>query len=217
MRLWVAALAVLVLAGGVWFATRTAGRDAPRAAPPLADAPPGDPAALAAARPAVDPPRPGADFSEAPEVERYRESIAFRDDLRAFFADARALPEAERAARSSALLAQLDAQERDGRVLPEEAHLIRLAVLRVTVDDPAVLESETRRVNDDYRRHVERAAANRIPDPRDGEYQVRQAEIAREVMALDEIPDGLSREDYLRRRLRDLRIEVYADGAPAPE
>jgi hypothetical protein len=34
-------------------------------------------------------------------------------------------------------------------------------------------------------------------------------------MAQDEIPGGVSREEYLRERLRELRIEVYAKGAPA--
>ena len=95
--------------------------------------------------------------------------------------------------------------------------MLRLGILRATVDDPAVLESESRRLVEDYRAQAEQAAANRVPDPRDERYQTRQAEIAREVMALEEIPGGVSREEYLRERLRELRIEVYANGQPASE
>jgi len=210
-----AATAVLV-AGGVWLARRDA---APRTEPaPTSSA--GSPAAGAAHETAPpDAPGPLADpeSADTPELARYRDTIAFGEAVRAFFDGYRELGEAERAARAEQLLAQVEARERDGQLLAQEALVLRLGVLRATVDDPAVVESESRRIVDDYQRRAEQAAANRVPDPRDAQYQTRQAEIAREVMALEEIPGGVSREEYLRERLRELRIEVYADGQPAPE
>ena len=211
----VAAAAVLV-AGGVWLVHRD---EAPRAEPaPTSSAE--SPAAVASDESASsDAPEPLADLESAdtPELERYRDTIAFGEAVRAFFDGYRELGKAERAARAEQLLAQVEARERDGQLLAQEALVLRLGVLRATVDDPAVVESESRRIVDDYQRRAEQAAANRVPDPRDAQYQTRQAEIAREVMALEEIPGGVSREEYLRERLRELRIQVYADGQPAPE
>jgi hypothetical protein len=39
-------------------------------------------------------------------------------------------------------------------------------------------------------------------------YKVREREIVAEVMALQSIPDGLSREEYLRRRLQAEREQL---------
>jgi hypothetical protein len=216
IRWWQAAVGAVLLAAGVWLALRT---DRPVAGPsvPAASAPAPD---AAAQEPALaDAPDPIADLESAGgrELARYRETIAFQDAVRAFFDGYRELGESERAARAAELLGRIEARERDGRLLPQEALVLRLGVLRATVDDPAVLESESRALIEDYQTRAQQAAANRDPDPRDARYQVRQAEIAREVMALEEIPGGVARDEYLRERLRELRVEVYAGGQPAPE
>ncbi len=73
-----AAVLALVGAGGVWFATR-AGEPVPG---PVRQPP-------AAARPApvaAPGPEPGIrETGGAPELERYQDTIAFRDEVRAFF------------------------------------------------------------------------------------------------------------------------------------
>jgi hypothetical protein len=171
----------------------------------------------AAPDPHLDFEAPHPDTASGPELARYEESVAFSEAVRAFFDGYRELGEAERDARAAEIRAQLDERERDGRVLPPEALLLRLGILRATVDDPAVLESESRRLIEEHRIAAEQTAANRVPDPRDQDYQARQAEIAREVMALAEIPGGVSREEYLRERLRELRIEMYTGGQRASQ
>ena len=214
-----AALAcALLLGGGVWLATRGGDPGPEQIRPP----PPADLPARGAAEPAPRSPgasRPGPrpPLDGVPEVERYRETIAFRAAVRAFFDSYRGLSESERAVRADAILAAVEAREREGSLLPPEALVLKLGLLRATVDDPAVLESETRRLLDAYTEASERAVASRAPDPRDERYQKRQAEIAREVMELEEIPSGLSREEYLRDRLRALRTEVYAGGGEQAE
>jgi hypothetical protein len=208
VRLSLSAAAALVVASGMWLALRDGPRGGvPPAPPPHASALPD--LSLGVAPDADAEP----EIPSGPELDRYRETIAFRDAVRAFFDGYRDLAPSERAARAAQIEQLLAARERDGRVLPQEALVLRLGLLRATVDDPAVLESESRRVLEDYRAAAERAAASRAPDPRDAEYQARQAQVAREVMALEEIPGGVAREEYLRERLRELRIEVYADGA----
>jgi hypothetical protein len=209
-----AAAAANLVAGGVWLARRGAAPPGPT--PEFAVESPR--AATHPSAPSAEPePLPDLASGGTPELARHHEAIAFSDAVRAFFDGYRELGEVERAARAEDLLARIEARERDGLLLAQEALVLRLGVLRATVDDPAVLDSESRRVVEDYQRRAEQAAANRVPDPRDAQYQTRQAEIAREVMALDDIPGGVSREQYLRERLRELRIDVYAGGQPANE
>jgi hypothetical protein len=205
----VIAAGALVIGGGAWLAWR--------GAPPRPHAAP-EPAR--AASPAADPPHPIAlepaaaqsapDAAETPALARHREALAFGEAVREFFASHGDLDEPERRARGSELLAQVDARERAGLLRPADALVLRLGIARAVEDDPTVLESETRRIGEEYREAEQRAAASRVPDPRDARYERGQAEIAREVMALDEIPSGLTREEYLRERLRELRIEVYS-------
>jgi hypothetical protein len=205
-----AAAALLLIAGGVGLALRD---DPPATARPHASAPPPASALPDLSLGAEPEAEAEPEIPSGPELARYRETIAFRDAVRAFFDGYRDLAKSERTARAAQIEQQLEERERDGRVLPQEALVLRLGLLRATIDDPAVLESESRRVLADYRAAAERAAADRAPDPRDAEYEARQAVIAREVMALEEVPGGLAREEYLRERLRELRLEVYADGA----
>ncbi len=194
------------LGAGLWVATRSA--------PPERVAPPASAPKDATPRPADSAPPQASFESDAlaalPELERRREALAFRDGVRAFFDGHAALAPDERERRAAEILAGVDARERDGRLVPAEALMLRLALLRATIDDPAVLDHEIAVRVDAYREAAERARTARAPDPRDGVYRDGQAAIVREVMALDEIPDGLSREAYLRERLRALRAEVYA-------
>jgi hypothetical protein len=218
VRTAVAAVAAgaLALSAGIWLATRgPASHPPPRPEPERGAAPPPD----ASARTldfAPEEPAPATGGAEPPELARHRETLAFSAAVREFFASYPALDEAERRARGDALLAQIEARERSGALRAPEALMLRLGVARAVEDDPAVLESEMRRISDAYRETAQRAAA-RPPDPRDTRYQQASAEIAREVMAMKEIPGGLTREEYLRERLRDLRSDVYDAPAPPPE
>jgi hypothetical protein len=202
----VAAAAVagaLVLGGGAWLATRGGSR----AQAPRAD----ERAAARTLDLAPDAHMPAPADAESPELARHRNALAFQSAVRDFFDSSARLGEAERRARADALLAQIEARESSGALRAPEALMLRLGVARALEDDPAVLESEMRRISEEYREAQERAAASHVPDPRDARYQRAQADIAREVMAIQDIPGGLTREEYLRERLRDARTEIYGD------
>ena len=56
--------------------------------------------------------------------------------------------------------------------------------------------------------------ANRTPEHKS--YKEREAEIVREVMQMDSYPDGLTRSEYLRQRLDEVRREIYATPSDTP-
>ena len=55
----------------------------------------------------------------------------------------------------------------------------------------------------------EREARNKTSDARFTRYKSDEKRIVEEVMALDSIPDGLSRDQYLRQRLQEAREQAY--------
>jgi hypothetical protein len=205
------ALITVVVVGGalvLWLALRSA---APRTAAP-------DPAAASAGAvvPAPETAAPAAPPARPAEPSRDPEQNAFTEEVRAFFDSAGVLSDAERERRAEALRERIAEQERQGALLPQEALVLKLALLRVTSDDPAVLDHESRRLVESYQ-EAQTARPPALPDPRFEVYKEREAELVREVMALEEIPEGLARSEYLRRRLRELRSEVYSGASPTRE
>jgi hypothetical protein len=210
MRRWIA----LALALATVFVAALALRDEPVA-------PGGEEAA--AARPPGSPPGPRSDARGPaptlppgepaqlpPDARRYQDLRAFQEEARAFFAEQADLPEVEREARAAALRTELAEKKREGLLLPAEVLVIELGLLEASVDDPAVYEHEARLLLEGSERDAQRKAEASRADPRFEAYKRREAELVREVMALDEIPGGRSRNDYLRERLQQLRSEIYA-------
>jgi len=207
-----ALIAVVAVAGAfaLWLVLRSASPTRGGAAAP-AETVRAEPETAAPVQPPAQP------AAQPAEPGRYPAQKAFIDAARAFFDAAETLPDAEREARAAALREQIEERERAGALLPQQALMLRLALLRVTIDDPAVLDHETRMLSDAYR-DAQAARAPAPPDPRFETYKAREAEIVREVMTLEEIPEGLGRDEYLRRRLRELRSEVYSgSAAPGPD
>lgn len=63
---------------------------------------------------------------------------------------------------------------------------------------------------------AEREAQAKAPDARFSRYKSEEKRIVDEVMALDSIPDGLSRDQYLRQRLQEAREQAYRKARPLP-
>jgi hypothetical protein len=196
---WLAIAAVGVLA--LWLALRAAPGASGPAVPAVAAAgETGAPAAQQTTRPARPP-----------------QQQSFGAEVRDFFDSAGALGDEERERRAAALRERITERERDGLLLPPEALMLRLALLRATIDDPAVLDHESRSLVEAAREAEAATRGSAPPDPRFAAYKQREAEIVREVMALDEVPGGLPRDEYLRRRLSDLRSELHGDASPEPD
>jgi hypothetical protein len=137
---------------------------------------------------------------------------AFHDRARAFFAEAPALDAAERTRRAAEIEREIDEHEASRALSAGEAFVLRSALIRETVEDEDLRDRELRALAERYRTDAERriAAATRA-DPEFELYKAREAEIAAEVMAMTEIPGGLSRDEYLRRRLQAEREALLGD------
>lgn len=158
------------------------------------------PAAPAADRTA---PQPVTDQS-AQEFERRAQ---FQQHVRAFFAQAPALPPAERSSRGQSIAQEITEYEAAGEIAAAEALTLRAALIRETVDDPAEQVEAMAALQEYYRQQGRRKQAEweaRV-DPEFELYKAREREIVAEVRAMAQIPGGLTRDEYLRRRLQSAR------------
>ncbi|KRA73089.1 hypothetical protein ASD78_16000 [Lysobacter sp. Root667] len=148
-----------------------------------------------------------------PQARAYRDRQGFRDDAKRFFRDAAALSAAERTRQAQRVERGIDGYERAGELSAGETMLLRVALIQATVPDQAEQMRQVEALATQYRELAERRNAQYLAqqrnDPRFQSYKQREAVVVAEVMALRQIPGGLTRDEYLRQRLQAERERAY--------
>ena len=137
----------------------------------------------------------------------------FNEQAREFFAQAPALSLEAARGRAQVLSQELSRIEQAGGMSAGETFLLRVGLIRATEPDEqrqaAQMKALKERYEIDSRQRIAQTATQ--ADPTFQSYKIRESEIVAEVMSLQTIPDGLSRDEYLRRRLQAAR-EQLLDG-----
>jgi hypothetical protein len=137
----------------------------------------------------------------------------FNERAREFFAQAAALSPEEARQRASDLSRELSRIERAGGLSAGETFLLRAGLIQATVADEREQLTQIRalmkRYEVDARQRNAHAAAQ--SNPMFQLYKVRESQIVAETMALEAIPNGLTRDEYLRRRLQAEREQLLGD------
>ena len=175
---------------------------------------PGRPIAPPSSVEAADGVSPLASLQATPQAQEHLERQRFEADAKDFFARSASLRVVERSERADALTRQIDKYEAAGGLSAGEAMLLRTALVKATVDDPARQAEEVAAIADRYRAHADRRMAAFLEqqrnDARFQAYKAREAQVVAEVMAATTIPAGLTRDQYLRQRLQEERERAYA-------
>lgn len=147
-----------------------------------------------------------------PRVIRFSRDLEFQSRVRAFFEQADSLSDETRAQRAAAIEDQLESYRAEGKVSGPEALLLRLALARTLETDPQQQEAASRAVIREYRREAEQRMAqwHSRHQPEFAQYKQREQTIVEEVMAMDTIPGGMERNEYLRQRLQRAREEAMS-------
>ena len=158
--------------------------------------------------PAIE--RPESRPTVDPRVQKFQQRERFQQEVREFFARAPALPPEERAARARDIARAITHYEAEGEIAAAEALTLRSGLVRETVEDPVEQIVAIRGLQQHYQKQGERKQAEweARADPELGLYKAREREIVDEVMAMTTIPDGLTRDEYLRRRLQSAREQL---------
>lgn len=195
-------LAGLAIGAGLWLGL-AASQDTPAPATPVA-APPlpgGDALADAERREAL---------LQSPAVRDYQARLGFASDYRSFIEGAATLGEEERRRRAAALAREIDQREAAGELALSEALLLQVGLAQAEGGDEAAQKARADALVARYQAlSAKREAQAKAPDARHTRYKAEEQRIVEEVLALDSIPEGLSRDQYLRQRLQEAREQAY--------
>ncbi|HSX71505.1 MAG TPA: hypothetical protein VLF16_11290, partial [Pseudomonas sp.] len=190
-----------------WLGLAGSGRtpaDAPAPSAPLANA------GAANGRPAPLDPAARQALLNDPAVQGYRARLQFGADYQSFIKTSADLDEAQRRQRAAALAKEIDRREAAGELALSEALLLQIGLAQAEGGDEAAQKARADALVARYQALSQaREARNRTSDARFSQYKSDEKRIVEEVMALDSIPDGLSRDQYLRQRLQEAREQVY--------
>ncbi|MBX3713765.1 MAG: hypothetical protein KF800_17540 [Lysobacter sp.] len=155
-----------------------------------------------------------------PDAAKRRSRQAFERMAREFLRDAPNMSPEIRMQRAQALAREVESLESGGELQADEAVLIRIGLIQAAVVDDTERARQAQAVVDHYKTQTERrkaaAAAQVQRDARLRQYKAREADIVAEVLAMSSYPGGLSRDEYLRLRLREAHAAIYGTPAQRP-
>ncbi len=149
----------------------------------------------------------------SPQAQTFRERQEFEARAKRFLRDAPKLGAVERSEQARALATSIGKYEHDGGLSAGEALVLRSGLIKATVADEAQQAAQIADLMERYRARADRRTREHLAqqqrDPRFQDYKARERAVVAEVMAMRDIPDGLSRDEYLRRRLQQERERIY--------
>lgn len=149
--------------------------------------------------------------AEVPKpVQEYYAYNEFQQQTREFFDNANELDAEQRQKQLNEIEQGTKQYEQQGKLLPMEALILKLAMLKYTASDEQDYKTRAKALIDQYQAisDAREQAWLANPDPKFIEYKRREMDIVNEVRDMTTIPDGLSRDEYLRQRLQQARIEA---------
>jgi hypothetical protein len=147
----------------------------------------------------------------SPEVEQQARRLDFHHRYRGFIEHARKLARSDREAQAQELSQGIDTMESRGELALSEALLLQIALIKAVSTDENEQKRRAQALISRYQAiSAEREArlAQR-PDPNFERYKAEEKRIVEQVLALQNIPDGLTRDQYLRQRLQEARERNY--------
>lgn len=163
--------------------------------------------------PAPDRPDAPARASESASPVDVHERARFNERARDFFAQAPALPPEEARQRAADLSKDLSRIEQSGGLSAGDTFLLRAGLIRATIADEQQQAAQIRALKERYEVDARQrnALAAAQSDPMFQLYKVRESQIVAETLSLQTIPNGLSRDEYLRRRLQAEREQLLGE------
>ena len=134
-----------------------------------------------------------------------------RDRLEAFINTAPDMNDEERNRQKVAMMAEIDQLEKAAKVTAAESLFLKLALIKTNPN-----EEEAKRQGEELVAALKALSEQRLqafvdnPDPVFVDYKSKEKDVVKEVMAMTEFPNDMSRDQYLAYRLQELRNEVYA-------
>ena len=151
---------------------------------------------------------------ENPETLKLANRLDFEEELHTFFAKADGLSSEERAAEAAMLEQRLADYQRKGQVSAAESLMVRIAMTKLTIEDEAAQKQALQGLIDRQNAAAQARKEEWLAKPRPEfeAYKQQEKQIVKEVMAMDKVPAGLTRNEYLRQRLLEDRVAANKNG-----
>lgn len=148
-----------------------------------------------------------------PKARDYQQRKQFQSDAHDFFRKAASLGPAERERRAQALRQDIERYENASELSAGESMLLRIGLIQATVADEAqqaaMVQQLAARYRADAKRREQQWVEQQQHDTRFQAYKQRERVVVAEVLAMQQIPGGVTRDEYLRQRLQAERERVY--------
>ncbi|PKQ43102.1 hypothetical protein CXP40_00735 [Pseudomonas sp. YY-1] len=146
-----------------------------------------------------------------PEIQQQEQRLGFHQRYRDFIEHAKQLDAEKREAQAEDLSKGLDAMEQRGELALSETLLLQIALIKAVSEDEAEQKTRAEALIKRYQViSAEREARlEQQPDRNFERYKAEEKRIVEEVLELQTIPDGLTRDQYLRQRLQEARERNY--------
>lgn len=152
-------------------------------------------------------------IGSSPQAKAYRARMEFERKTREFLRDAPTLDQNTRTERARELSQEIDRREKSMEFSAGEAVMLRIGLIQASADDDSERIRLAQEVVDHYREQTAaREAAYEAQQRNDAkfqEYKAQEAKIVAEVLAMQQYPGNMSRDDYLRLRLQLAREAIY--------
>lgn len=151
---------------------------------------------------------------DSPQTLELANRLDFEEELHAFFAKAKGLSSDELAAEAAMLEQRLAEYERLGQVSAAENLMVRIAMTKLTIEDEAAQKQALQGLIDRQNAAAQARKEEWLAKPRPEfeAYKQQEKQIVKEVMAMDQVPGGLTRNEYLRQRLLEARVAANKNG-----
>lgn len=156
---------------------------------------------------------PPLDMSD-PNIQAWQAQQDFKNRITAFFNEAKTFPAVRRRSEAAELTEQVKTYESEKRLTAAEAMMLRVELIRASVDDEQEQTRQIQTLNDQYRQAYDQSQAQATSDPRMQDYKQREREIVQRVMGMTQFPDGMDRDAYLRQQLQQARVQVFSQSSP---
>ncbi|WP_068828869.1 hypothetical protein [Pseudomonas sp. BMS12] len=146
----------------------------------------------------------------SPAVQNYQARLRFAADYQDFLQKAAELDAKERQRQAKALAEEIDRREAAAELALSEALLLQLGLAQAEGGDEETQKARADQLVARYQAlSQQREAQRKAPDARFSQYKADEKRIVDEVLSMGSIPDGLSRDQYLRQRLQEAREQAY--------
>ncbi len=159
--------------------------------------------------------RSGAILDSA-RLAQQQERLVFHNDYRRFTSRAADLSATERARQAKNLSREIDRYEERGELALSEALLLQIGLIQASGLDEAEQKARAAAMTARYKARSAAREAERSPDANFARYKTEEKRIVEEVLAMQQVPGGLSRDQYLRERLQEAREQAYQERITPP-